>query len=250
MPHSPILFPSVPKQLPFFGWDWLYNSAHWGECFDFWGRLDQIKWNRPRPRERVALCHLLIRVSIVTYSSLPFLFSPLPFVCLLRLLSIWPAIDKTQSLTMIGTRCKIGGNGPHTLWWICVCLGFGIEMVCSSRHCLSTFPLPDGTQQKEFASWQPQSFLPLSFLHPSIPPALLWFTLDCGPGFRSRTCSVRLYKQSQEGRLRIERKPLKVRWYFQMCGQTLDLRTCALRFYLWEIKKNKHWAFYNSGYNF
>lgn len=159
----------------FFGWDWMYNSAQWGECCDFWGRLDQIKRSQPRPRERVAHCHLLVCVSIVTYSSLPFVFSPLPFVCLLRLLCIWPAIDKTQSLTMLGARCKIGGNGASTLWWICVCLGFGIEMVCSSRHCLSTFPFPDGTRQKEFSSWQPQSFLSLSLslIHP-------FLMLSCG----------------------------------------------------------------------
>lgn len=35
---------------------------------------------------------------------------------------------------------------------VCVCLGFRKEMGCGSRHCLSTFPLPDGAQQKECAS--------------------------------------------------------------------------------------------------
>lgn len=50
----------------------------------------------------------------------------------------------------------------------CVCSRFREEMECSLRHCLSTFPLPDGTQQKECASWQPSS-LSSSFLHPFIP---------------------------------------------------------------------------------
>lgn len=57
---------------------------------------------------------------IVACSSPPFLFSPLPFVCLTLLLSIWPTIDKTQSLTMLGALHRIGGDGACTLWRACV----------------------------------------------------------------------------------------------------------------------------------
>lgn len=89
---------------------------------------------------------------IVGRNSPPFLFSPLPFVCLALLLRIWPTIDKTQSLTMPGTRHGISGCGARALWSPRVCSGFRREVECSSRHCLSTFPLPDGTQQKECAS--------------------------------------------------------------------------------------------------
>lgn len=59
---------------------------------------------------------------IVACSSPPFLFSPLPFVCLTLLLSIWPMIDKTQSLTMLGAPHRIGGDGAHALWRACVCV--------------------------------------------------------------------------------------------------------------------------------
>lgn len=62
---------------------------------------------------------------IVARSSSRFLFSPLPFVCLMLLLSIWPAIDKTQSLTMLGVRRRIGGDGTACIVasvCVCVCL--------------------------------------------------------------------------------------------------------------------------------
>lgn len=65
---------------------------------------------------------------IVACSSPPFLFSPLPFVCLTLLLSIWPTIDKTQSLTMLGALHRIGGDGARALWRVCICSGFRKEM--------------------------------------------------------------------------------------------------------------------------
>lgn len=143
-------------------------------------RLDQIKWSRSRPRGRVAPSHHLICVSIVACSSPPFLFSPLPFVCLTLLLSIWPAIDKTQSLTMLGALHRIGGDGAHALWrvsvqalgrrWdaahVIVYLPFHFQMALSRKNVLlETLSL--------FLSLSLSSLLPF---HHLFPPSLLWLT--------------------------------------------------------------------------
>lgn len=128
----------------------------------------------------MAAGHVLICVSHcgLHFPSIFFLFSPFPFVRLVLLLSIWPTIDKTQSLTMLGTRRRIGGSGAHALWRACVCSGFRKEMGCVSRHCLSTFPLPDGTQQKECGSWHTPSFhASLVLVARFRPPSLPWLTL-------------------------------------------------------------------------
>lgn len=113
---------------------------------------------------------------IVACSSPPFLFSPLPFVCLTLLLSIWPAIDKTQSLTMLGTLHRIGGDGARALWRACFCSGFWKEMGWGPRHCLSTSLLPDGAQQKECASSHTHTL----FLDISLSSLLRSLHLSCG----------------------------------------------------------------------
>ena len=165
MLHSPISPHSIPQKLPFWVglavW-FLPLSAHWRRLLWFWGGLDQIKLSRPGPCGRVAPSHHLICVSHC-HSSPPFLFSPLLFVCLMLLLSIWPTIDKTQSLTMLGKLHRISGDGAHALWWACVCSGFWKEMgmwlmslfiylstsrwrsaerMCFLTHSFSTSPFP------------------------------------------------------------------------------------------------------------
>lgn len=52
---------------------------------------------------------------IVACSSHPFLLTPLSFVCLTLLLSIWPVIDKTQSLTILGVLNRIRGDGAQCI---------------------------------------------------------------------------------------------------------------------------------------
>ena len=127
---------------------------------------------------------------IVACNSPPFLFSPLPFVCLALLLGIWPTIDKTQSLTMLGAWRGIGGDGgAHALWQVCVCWGFwegdGIRLTLLFIY-LST------------SRWQPAERMclltPSAFLSSldlSIPPSLPWLTRVWRLVFRSRTSGVR-----------------------------------------------------------
>lgn len=66
---------------------------------------------------------------IVACSTPPFLFFPLPFVCLVLLLSIWLTIDKTQSLTMLGTQQGLVA-AVHMHCDECVCSGFRKGMGC------------------------------------------------------------------------------------------------------------------------
>lgn len=103
-----------------FGWDWLSHSSLCqltrGDCFDFAAdltRLNGIGLGRVDGWLPAIISFVFL---IVAYSSLPFLFSPLSFVCLTLLLSIWPTIDKTQSPTMLGALHGIGDDdGNHAL---------------------------------------------------------------------------------------------------------------------------------------
>lgn len=89
---------------------------------------------------------------IVACSSHPFLLTPLSFVCLTLLLSIWPAIDKTQSLTILGVLHRIRGDGA-----LCI-----VASVCLFRlqerdgmQLTSLFiylQLPDGAHKKDCVS--------------------------------------------------------------------------------------------------
>lgn len=167
---SQCLMHAVPNFLS--GWDILSGSFFCqlagGECFDFGADMTRLNGVG---LGRVAPSHHLICVSHCRLQPPPFLFSPLPFVCLTLLFSIWPTIDKTQSLTMLGAQHRIGGDGAHALWRARVCSGSGMETGCNSQHCLSTFPLPDGTQQKECASWHTLAFSPsVSSLSLPLPP--------------------------------------------------------------------------------
>lgn len=105
---------------------------------------------------------------IVACSSHPFLLTPLSFVCLTLLLSIWPAIDKTQSLTILGVLHRIGGDGA-----LCI-----VASVCLLRlqerdgmQLTSLFiylQLPDGAHQKECVSQHTHSLS-----HSLFPPLVL-----------------------------------------------------------------------------
>lgn len=103
---------------------------------------------------------------IVVSSSHPFLLTPLSFVCLTLLLSIWPAIDKTQSLTILGVLHRFRGDGA-----LCI-----VASVCLFRlqerdemQLTSLFiylKLPDGAHKKDCFSTHTHTlshslFLPL-----------------------------------------------------------------------------------------
>lgn len=140
MLHSPLILFHTNY---LFGWDWLSHSflcqLTRGDCFDFAADLtilNRIGLGRVDGWLPAIISFVFL---IVAYSSLPFLFSPLSFVCLTLLLSIWPTIDKTQSLTMLGALHRIGGDGACALWRACVCSDSKTVMGCGSRHCLSTF---------------------------------------------------------------------------------------------------------------
>lgn len=142
---------------------------------------------------------------IVTYSSLPFLFPPIPFVCPTFLLSIWPTIDKAQSLTMLGVLLRILGDGALCIV-VCACSGFRKKMGFGSHYCLSTFNFQ---MVKECVSWHTfvlshSLSFPLHFQHhPS-----------CGP-LQCMDCFCPEYEvkgrclDGQEGRMRLERESWK-----------------------------------------
>lgn len=173
MPSTMLHSPLIQFHTNFlFGWDWLSHSflcqLTRGDCFDFAAdltRLNRIGLGRVDGWLPAIISFVFL---IVAYSSLPFLFSPLSFVCLALLLSIWPTIDKTQSLTMLGALHRIGGDGACALWRARVCSGSKKEMGCGSRHCLSTFNFQMAlTRKNVFLDTLSLSF-PLSFLTPSL----------------------------------------------------------------------------------
>lgn len=149
-----------------FGWDWLSHSSLCrltrGDCFDFAAdltRLNGIGLGRVDGWLPAIISFVFL---IVAYSSLPFLFSPLSFVCLTLPLSIWPTIDKTQSPTMLGALHGIGDDdGNRALWRVCVCSACGEEMGCGSRHCLSTFNFQMVLTRKNVFLDNTPSFCPL-----------------------------------------------------------------------------------------
>lgn len=105
---------------------------------------------------------------IVACSSHPSLLTPLSFVCLTLLLSIWPAIDKTQSLTILGVLHRIRGDGALCIV-ASVCL-FSLQEQ-DGMQLTSLFiylQLPDGTHKKDCASRHTHSLS-----HSLFPPLLL-----------------------------------------------------------------------------
>lgn len=153
---------------------------------------------------------------IVVCSSHPFLLTPLSFVCLTLLLSIWPAIDKTQSLTILGVLHRFRGDGA-----LCI-----VASVCLFRlqerdemQLTSLFiylKLPDGAHKKDCFSTHTHTHSPTLFFHPSSFPAYLpWLFSAYGPGFWSKMCSMRWWGSRwdcQEGRMGLERELWKIRW--------------------------------------
>lgn len=110
---------------------------------------------------------------IVARSSHPFLLTPLFFVCLTLLLSIWPAIDKTQSLTILGVRHRIRGDGA-----LCIVANVRLFRLQErdGMQLTSLFiylQLPDGAHKKDCASQHTHS-LSLPLIPSSISPMALF----------------------------------------------------------------------------
>lgn len=99
-----LLFPhSVSQQLPPFGIGFLIQLT-WGEHLDFFqADFTRLNGASPGPVDEWLRAIFSFVFPIVPCSTPLFLFSPLSFVCVALQLGIWPAIDKTQSLTMFGT---------------------------------------------------------------------------------------------------------------------------------------------------
>lgn len=139
--------------------------------------------------------HVLICVSHcgLHFPSIFFLFSPLPFVRLV-LLSIWPTIDKTQSLTMLGTQRRIGGSGAHALWRACVCSVRALGRRWDASHIIVYLPFyfQMALSRKNVVLDTHPLSIPLSFPLLGSVLHLSRGSLCCfGVGFRSRTRSVR-----------------------------------------------------------
>lgn len=176
-------------------WDWLSDSflcqLTGGDCFDFGADLTRLNRVSPGRVDGWLPAIILFVFLIVASSSPPFLFSPLPlFASRFCSVSGQRLIRPNPWQCLQHAKHWIGGDGAHALWWVCLCSGFRKEMGCSSRHCLSTFLLPDGAQQKECASLRsPSLYHSLSSLFP-------FLHLSCGSlwsmdyGFRSRTRSM------------------------------------------------------------
>lgn len=209
---------SVLQQLGF-GWDYVSHSFF---CCSFevialillqtWSELNRIGAGCVDGWLPAIISFMFL---IVACSSHPFLLTPLSFVCLTLLLSIWPTIDKTQSLTILGVLHRIVVMEPCALWQMCACSGFRNEMGCSSRHCLSTFNFQMALTRKTVFLDTHTLSLPL-FFHPSSFPAYLpWLFSAYGLGFWSRMCSMRWRGSRwdcQEGRMGLERELWKIRW--------------------------------------
>lgn len=129
---------------------------------------------------------------IVACSSHPFLLTPPSFVCLTLLLGIWPVIDKTQSLTILGVLHRIRGDGA-----LCIVASVFLFRLQEQNGMQLTslfiyLQLPDGAHKKDCVSRNAHTLpLPL-FFHPSSFPAHLpWLFSAYGLGFWSRICSMR-----------------------------------------------------------